>query len=347
LAHELACRHPAAGGTENSRQLEDQQYSHLQAAQVAFVARRPHGGRSRAGPARAARAARPRVNTRIANIWPMNMNDEGDTAMGLGEPGPTHNRRVALVTGGSRGIGAATVLALARRSYDVALTYRNKASRAEGVVAQARALGADALAIGGDMTQPDDLARQIAELRGWRDRLDALILNASGGLERAAVAADPQYPWRINRDAQVALLDAALPLMPTGAVVVFVTSHWAYLYGQVEQVPVYEIVAQTKHAGEQAIRARLAADVERGIRLAIVTGDVIEGTITPRLIARATPTLTTDDTSGIGGALASGALPDADDMAAAIAAATEDATLPDGQVIVVGGALESIPRKHS
>ncbi len=89
-------------------------------------------------------------------------------------------RPVALVTGGSRGIGAATVLALAARGYDVALTYRNKAARAERVVAQARALGGDALAIGGDMTQPDDLARQLDALRAWRPSLDALVLNASG-----------------------------------------------------------------------------------------------------------------------------------------------------------------------
>ena len=55
-----------------------------------------------------------------------------------------NDRAVALVTGGSRGIGAATVLALARRGFDVALTYRNKAARAESVAAEARALGVDA-----------------------------------------------------------------------------------------------------------------------------------------------------------------------------------------------------------
>ena len=59
-------------------------------------------------------------------------------------------RLVALVTGGSRGIGAATVLALAARGYDVALTYHNKTARAEAVVQAATALGVRSLAIGGD-----------------------------------------------------------------------------------------------------------------------------------------------------------------------------------------------------
>ncbi|HEX8731427.1 MAG TPA: SDR family NAD(P)-dependent oxidoreductase, partial [Ktedonobacterales bacterium] len=99
-------------------------------------------------------------------------------------------RRVALVTGGSRGIGAATTLALATRGYDVALTYRNKVARAERVAAEARARGVGALPIGGDMTRPADLARLLAELHAWRGALDALILNASGGLEREALASD-------------------------------------------------------------------------------------------------------------------------------------------------------------
>jgi hypothetical protein len=43
----------------------------------------------------------------------------------------------------------------------------------------------------------------------------------------------------INHDAQLALLDGALPLMPRGATVIFVTSHWAHRYGEVEQFPAY------------------------------------------------------------------------------------------------------------
>ena len=57
---------------------------------------------------------------------------------------------VALVTGGSRGIGAATALALADRGYDVAITYRIKAARAQGVADELTRRGARALARGCD-----------------------------------------------------------------------------------------------------------------------------------------------------------------------------------------------------
>ncbi len=244
-------------------------------------------------------------------------------------------RPVALITGGSRGIGAATALALAARGYDVALTYRNKAARAEAVAAQIRTLGVDALTIGGDMTRADDRQRLIAELSAWRPQLDALVLNASGGLEREAVAADPNYPMRINRDAQVALVEVALPLMPPGGVITLVTSHWAVLYGRVPQIPVYEEVARSKRAGEDALRARQDDFTARGLRLLFVTGDVIEGTVTPRLLARATPGLAARREEV-------GNLPTVAEMAEAIAAATADPALPSGHMVVVGRSLEAM-----
>ena len=245
-------------------------------------------------------------------------------------------RRVALVTGGSRGIGAATVLALAARGYDVALTYRNKAARAERVAQQARAHGVEALIVGGDMTLPEDLARLLTALRGWRGALDALILNASGGLERDALASDPTYPMRINRDAQVALAEGALPLMRAGGSITLVTSHWAVLYGRTPQLPAYEEVARSKHAGEEALRARIPAFAERGVRLVIVTGDVIEGTVTPRLLERVTPGLTAQRRESVGD------LPTVDDMGVAIADAATNGALPSGSLVVVGGSLESM-----
>jgi NAD(P)-dependent dehydrogenase (short-subunit alcohol dehydrogenase family) len=248
----------------------------------------------------------------------------------------TSQTLVALVTGGSRGIGAATTLALAKQGYDVVITYRNKATRADEIVNQATQQGVRALAVGCDITRQDERERLYTAIAAWSGRLDALILNASGGLERDLLAADPDYPMHINHDAQVALLDGALPLMHAGGVVVFVTSHWAHLYGQIEQIPAYTPIAASKYAGEQTLRARQPELLARGIRLIIVTGDLIADTITPKLLERSAPGLAEQRRDSIG------SLPTATSMGEAIAAAASDPALPSGHTIVIGGSLASL-----
>ncbi len=248
-------------------------------------------------------------------------------------------RPVALVTGGSRGIGAATALDLSVHGYDVAITYHNKADRASQVVNEMAQQGARALAACCDITQQADIERLFATLSDWSGHLDLLVLNAAGGLERDLIATDPSYPMRINRDAQLALLDSALPLMLEGGVVVFVTSHWAHLHGQVDYIPAYAPVAETKHAGEQVLRARQKDLAGRGIRLLVVTGDLIEGTIMARLMERIAPGLTEERRQR------GGKLPTVTEMGQAIVKAAMDATLPNGHTIVVGGALDTFDRR--
>ena len=246
----------------------------------------------------------------------------------------THTH-VALITGGSRGIGAATALALAERGYDIALTYRNKAARANEVAAHITARSQHALPIGCDITQPDDVQRLFATLEAWHNSLDILVLNASGGLERDLLALDPAYPMHINHDAQLMLVEHALPLMTHGGTIVFITSHWAHLYGQMTQISAYEPVAESKHAGEQALRAQQEMLAKRSIRLLVVTGDLIEGTITPKLLERGAPGLTEHRRATIG------PLPTATEMGEVIAQAATDPLLPSGHTVVVGGSLES------
>lgn len=247
-------------------------------------------------------------------------------------------RPVALVTGGSRGIGAASALALAERGCDVVITYRNKAARASEVITDIEKRGARALSIGCDITRQEDREKLFMTLQAWSNVLHILVLNASGGLERDTLAVDPQYPMHINRDAQLALVDTMLPLMLGGSCIVFVTSHWAHLHGQVLHIPAYAPVAESKYAGEQALRARQETLGDRGIRLIVVTGDLIEGTITPKLLERATPGLAEQRRTSVG------KLPTAADMGEAIAAAALDDTVATGSTIVVGGSLESLPR---
>jgi NAD(P)-dependent dehydrogenase (short-subunit alcohol dehydrogenase family) len=249
---------------------------------------------------------------------------------------PQGSRRVALITGGSRGIGAATALTLAEHGYDVIITYRNKAARAREVIARIEQHGQRGLALACDMTDPAEIQHGFAEINAWTDRLDILVLNASGGMERDLVAADPDYPLHINRDAQLNFVNAALPLFQGSGTITLVTSHWAYLYGQITQVPAYEPVAMSKHAGEQALKARQAEFAMLGLRLLIVTGDLIEGTITPKLLERTAPGLLKDRQDHYG------KLPTATEMGQAIALAALNPDLASGSVVVVGAPLESM-----
>jgi NAD(P)-dependent dehydrogenase (short-subunit alcohol dehydrogenase family) len=240
--------------------------------------------------------------------------------------------RVALVTGGSRGIGAATVLALCRRGCDVVFTYRSRLRRAEQVLAEAGAAGTRVAAFANDMTDGVSTSAFFRGLREWTDRLHVLVLNASGGLEPGA---DPGYAMHINRDAQLAFVDRALPLLVAGATVVLVTSHWAHRYGEIPQLPAYTPVAESKHAGEVVLRRRFA-DPGLGVRLVVVTGDLVEGTVTPKLLERASRGLAEHRRHE------AGSLPTAADMAEAIAGAALDLTLPTGHTVVVGGDLRSL-----
>lgn len=235
--------------------------------------------------------------------------------------------KVSLVTGASRGIGAAVATLLAQRGADVALNYRSKGSRAEDVANQVQALGRRALLVQADIVDRDSVARMMGEVRDAFGKLDILVLNASGGLEKDKPAS---YAMDLNRTAQVETLAAALPMMPKGGCVVFVTSHWAHFYGQKPVYEAYEVVAASKKAGEDALRARIPELTSRGVRLAIVSGDIIDGTITPKLLDRAQPGLIAERRDRVG------ALPTIEEFALAIVEAAEDTSRPSGHVSFVG-----------
>ncbi len=240
----------------------------------------------------------------------------------------TERAPVALVTGASRGIGAATARQLAAGGAHVVVNYRRKQRRADEVVAQIRAAGGSALAVGADLTDADQVRAMFATIDERFGGLDILVLNASGGMERDA---DPGYAMRLNRDAQLLVLGQALTRMPTGGRVVFVTSHQAHFHGQRPGVPAYDAVAASKRAGEDAIRAEIPHLTELGVSLVVVSGDMIDSTITVALLDRATPGLLDERRRQVGD------LPTVDEFATAVAMATT-VPAPTGHTVFVGGA---------
>ncbi|MCZ4066292.1 MULTISPECIES: SDR family oxidoreductase [Microbacterium] len=201
-------------------------------------------------------------------------------------PAGTLTGRTALVTGSSRGIGADTARYLAQAGANVVINFRNKAPRAEKLAAELRELGVEVLVVGADLTDRASVDEMFAAVRETFGRLDILVLNASGGME-GGMAED--YALTLNRDAQLGTLDAALPLLEDGSRVVFVTSHQAHFIRTTPTMPEYEAVALSKRAGEDALRERVGELTERGIGFVVVSGDMIEGTITATLLERANP----------------------------------------------------------
>ena len=191
-----------------------------------------------------------------------------------------------IVTGSSRGIGADTAKYLAAAGARVAINYRNKEARALKLVAELAASGGSAIAIGADLTDPESVAGLVERVASEFGALDILVLNASGGME-SGMAED--YAMKLNRDAQVEFLSAMLPLLHEGSRIVFVTSHQAHFIKTVETMPEYLPVALSKRAGEDALRARIPELETAGVDFVVVSGDMIEGTITATLLERANP----------------------------------------------------------
>jgi NAD(P)-dependent dehydrogenase (short-subunit alcohol dehydrogenase family) len=192
----------------------------------------------------------------------------------------------ALVTGSSRGIGADTAQYLAEAGASVVINYRNKEARAVKLADAIREQGGTALVVGADLTDPASVAAMFDTVQREWGGLDLLVLNASGGME-SGMAED--YAMQLNRDAQVNTLTAALPLLGAGSRVVFVTSHQAHFIRTTPTMPEYEAVALSKRAGEDALRALLPTLEEKGIEFVVVSGDMIEGTITATLLNRLNP----------------------------------------------------------
>lgn len=87
--------------------------------------------------------------------------------------------RVAVITGGSRGVGRAIALALAERGYAVAINYRDSTEQAGATLSELRGKGVDAMAIQADTADDADCRRLVAEAVSRLGRLDVLINNAA------------------------------------------------------------------------------------------------------------------------------------------------------------------------
>jgi 3-oxoacyl-[acyl-carrier protein] reductase len=124
--------------------------------------------------------------------------------------------RAAIVTAGSRGIGAASAIALARAGCDVAVNYRADAAAAEAVAAAVRAEGRRALVMQADVADSAAVSAMVARAQQEFGRLDIVVSNAGAGTKVPMhELTDDEYRrvFDINVKGFVALSRAALPAM--------------------------------------------------------------------------------------------------------------------------------------
>ena len=134
---------------------------------------------------------------------------------------------IVLVTGGSRGIGAAVAIMAAQRGYDVAFSYQSKAKAAEAVAGTIRATGRKVLAMQADVSVEADVLRLFKTVDQQMGRLDALVNNAGIGRPKPMHLTDDAELDRflgVNLRSVFRFSREALGLMQPGACMVHVAS---------------------------------------------------------------------------------------------------------------------------
>lgn len=239
---------------------------------------------------------------------------------------------VALVTGASRGIGAAVAVALAEAGHDVAVGYAADAEGAARTVSAVEERGRRALAVRGDQAVEEDAQAIVAAAEDGLGPLDALVLNA--GITRDGLF------MRMSADDWRAVIDTNL----TGAF--FVTR--AALRGMLKRragsiVAVSSVVGLMGNAGQAnyaASKAGLIGMVKSLAREAGPRGVRVNAVAPGYIITDMTGVLTDEQREGVRAATPLGRLGAPEDVAAAVTfLCSPSAAFVTGTVIPVDGGL--------
>jgi enoyl-[acyl-carrier protein] reductase III len=192
--------------------------------------------------------------------------------------------KAALVTGGTRGIGKAIALRLARGGADVAINYSRNEEAAAATAAEIESLGVKTLAVKcdvGDREAVFGLVKQAAERFG---RLDFLVNSAARGLERPRPAIDSlpkhlQHTMDVNVFGPWFAAQAAAPLMKEGGAIINLLSPGSDRY-----LPKYAPVGVSKGALESLTKYLAVELAPRGIRVNAVSAGLVADTDGVRML---------------------------------------------------------------
>ena len=182
--------------------------------------------------------------------------------------------KVALITGGSRGIGKAIALRLAENGVDVVVNYVRQRRDAEATVQAIEELGGRCLAVKANVAKEEDVARMFEEISRNYQRLDILVSNAASGVLKPVMELTTRH-WNwamdINARALLTLSQHAVPMMKEGGRIMAVSS-----IGAVRAVPNYTVVGASKAALESLVR-HLAVELgPQGIHVNTISAGVVD-----------------------------------------------------------------------
>lgn len=182
--------------------------------------------------------------------------------------------KVALITGGARGIGRATALKLAHAGADIAIVYYNSSDEAEKLVAEIQALGRRSVAISANVADESSVKSLFETFKMHFDRLDFLISNAASGVLRKALNMSTKH-WRwcmeTNALALNHLVRAGYEMMPSGSRVLALSS-----LGAIRAIPNYAFIGASKAALESMVRSLSLELAPFGISVNTISAGVVD-----------------------------------------------------------------------
>ena len=127
------------------------------------------------------------------------------------------NGQVALITGGSRGIGAATAVALGKAGASIAITYNRSREKAENVLRELKPFGIQAMALSLDLQNGDSIRSVVSQVMEKFGRIDILVNNAAVGsatvLKYSHSGKEDEAMLQINATGVLLCVQAVLPIL--------------------------------------------------------------------------------------------------------------------------------------
>ncbi len=182
--------------------------------------------------------------------------------------------KVALITGGSRGIGRAIALRLAENGVDIVVNFVRHRKDAEDTVAAIEEKGVRCLAVKANVAKDADVDRMFEEIGATYPQLDILVSNAASGVLKPVMELTTRHwDWAmdINARALLSLSQHAVRMMENGGRIMAVSS-----LGAVRAVPNYTVVGSSKAALESLVR-HLAVELgPRHITVNTISAGVVD-----------------------------------------------------------------------